>query len=317
MTWRLVVPPTWGTRGDPHWLPAVGADAWQRVFRTEDLAARTVQERGGQLPWRVAAETAHLLASVLEFYRTQLRVAEDEAASCPHAAAHLSALGAADVGAEPPTRTHPAGPWRVRTLDGGQPVTISAHPSVDGAEGEVVARRTGDASVVCWAEPGLQGDGPASKGRGWQPRVSRQVRFRAFAVEDAIAHLCAGAAGGGTGPDVLDTGLLCLLGQAAWRSICEYRTLMAAIWTDLESCSRADDHERRAAVAIDGCTSPTAEGPGGAWRHVLLLDGGEGVELSVHGGALGAAASVAVDRSTDDRGLHWAEPVAAGRRPAL
>jgi hypothetical protein len=270
----------------------------------------------------VVAETSHLLASVLAPYRAQLRVAEDEAAACPRSSAHLGALSAAGAGADPPSRSHPPGPWRVRAWQRDSAVVVARHESVDQAEGEVVARRTGDASVVCWAEPDLGPSPPPADAAagGWRPRVDPARRQAAFAVEDAIASLCAGAAGGATGPDVLDVGLLCLLGQAALRSIHEYRTLMAAIWTDLEACPHVNDHEAGAAAGMEACTDQGPIGPAGPWRHLLLVrreTGPEPVVLSAHEGQAGASASVAVARAADDEGLHWTEPVVAGHRRGL
>lgn len=285
------------------------------------MAGRFLRDHGGTLPWRTAAECSSLLASVLEAYRIQLRTAEDEAARCPQAPLHLAALEAISRGAEPPTRSHPPGAWRVRAWEGGRVVMVARHSSVDGAEGDAVARRTGAAGVVCWAEPDLGPVPPPSDGRGWRPRVDKELRYNAFAVEDAVASLCAGAADGATGPDVLDVGLLCLLSQAAWRSILEYRALLAGTWASLESCPHADDHEAGAEAAMSSYTEENPSGAAGPWRHVLLLhhqvSTSEAVELSVHQSRIGAAASVAVERATDEAGIRWSEPVAAGPRRDL
>ncbi|MGI9032525.1 MAG: hypothetical protein ACR2HY_02355 [Acidimicrobiales bacterium] len=97
----------------------------------------------------------------------------------------------------------------------------------------------------------------------------------------------------------------------------EYRTLPAATWTDLEGCAHAADHEAGATAAMGAMTDPGDSGPGGQWRHVLLFAEHQPVELSVHAGRAGAAASVAVARATDDEAIHWAEPVLAGPRPTL
>lgn len=319
-TWRLVVPPAWGTRGDPAWLPSTGGDGWRNVFRGEDMAAHVLRDQGRSLPWRLVADASAGLASVLAYYRDQLRVAEDEAAHCQGSRSHLAALAAAGDGAEPPSRSHPTGPWRVRVLANGSAAVVGRYPSVDGAEGDAAGRRTGDASVVCWAEPDVGPGPPITAGAGWRPRVDPDVRYAAFAVEEAVAALCAGAADGATGPDVLDVGLLCLLGEAAWRSIQEYRTLMAAVWVDLEACAQAEVHDTRAEAAVAASTDPVRDGPAGPWRHLLMVERATGlapVEVSVHQGQAGAAASVAVDRATDDEGLHWAEPVVVGPRADL
>jgi len=284
------------------------------------MAAHVLRDQGPSLPWRLVADASAGLASVLAYYRDQLRVGEDEAAHCQRSGSHLAALAAAGDGAEPPSRSHPTGPWRVRTWVKGSAAVVGRYPSVDGAEGDAAARRTGDASAVCWAEPDVGPAPPITAGAGWQPRVDPDLRYAAFAVEEAIAALCAGAADGATGPDVLDVGLLCLLGEAAWRSIHEYRTLMAAVWTDLEACSQAEAHDIRAEAAVAASTDRGREGPAGPWRHVLMVQpatGPQPAEVSVHQGQAGAAASVAVDRATDGEGLHWAEPVVVGPRADL
>ncbi len=320
MTWRLVVPPCWGTRGDPVWVPGNGGEAWRRVFTAEDMAGRILREQGESLPWRVAAQSSFLLASVLGPYRAQLRVAEGEAERCQWSSLHLAVLAAASQGVEPPSRSHPPGSWRVRAWQGGETALVARHESIDRAEGDAAARRTGDGTVVCWAEPDVGAAPPTTSAPGWQPRVDRDLRYTAFAVEEAVESLCAGAADGATGPDVLDVALLCQLGQAAWRSIHEYRTLLAAAWGGLEACPEADEHEAGAAAAIGAHVEPGTVGPAGPWRHVLLVQappGAEPIEVSVHEGRAGASASVAVARATDDEGLHWAEPVVAGPRRNL
>lgn len=98
-----------------------------------------------------------------------------------------------------------------------------------------------------------------------------------------------------------------------------YRTLLAAIWTDLESCPHAEDHEAGAA-AMSSYTDEEPHGPAGPWRHLLLLNrphASEPVEISVHQSRVGASASVAVERATDEYGIRWAEPVVAGPRRGL
>jgi hypothetical protein len=184
---------------------------------------------------------------------------------------------------------------------------------VDGAEGDVVARRTGDDALLCWAEPDVGAVPAVSPCRGWQPRVDAELRRAVSAVEDAAAALCAGAVGGATGPDVLDDRLLRLLAQTAWRSICEYRTLMAGIWTDLERCARSAEHEVGAAAAMAEATSGADARESRRWRHVVRAGGGASaalVEVSVHGDRPAAAASVAVARAIDATTIRWSEPVA-------
>lgn len=321
VTWRLTVPPTWGGRGDRAWLPANHTEGWRRVFASEDFAAGVLRQDGSQLPWRTAAEATSLLSSVLVHYRLQLQIAEEEAARCQHAGRHLAALEAASRGAEPPARTHPAGAWHVRALVGGAPVLLGSHPSVHGAEGEAAARRTGNASLACWAEPDTGPAPPAQEGPGpgWEPRVDPEIRRVAFAVEDAVAALCAAAATGGTGPDVLDVDLLCLLGEVAHRSILEYRTLLAALWTEMDTCPHAQDHERRSERALAACTHPGDDGPAGAWRHLVLVgdSAAQAVEFAVYRSQAAAGAAVAVARATDELGTYWAEPVMVGKRPTL
>ncbi|MGH9226823.1 MAG: hypothetical protein ACRD2W_24240 [Acidimicrobiales bacterium] len=311
VTWRLVVPAKWGRRGDPSWLPAVGADAWRKLFASEDMAGQVLRDQGRSLPWRVASEASSLLASVLGHYRVQLRVAEDVAAGCERSGQHLAALAAASAGCEAPTRTHPPGPWRVSARLDGTVGPVAGHPSVDGAEGDAAARRAGAPSLVCWAEPGLSDVDPAAAAvPGWEPRVERETRWAAFAVEEAVAALCAAPGLGLTGPDVLDVRLLCMLGDASWRCIHEYRNLMAAVWTDLERCPFTARHEDEAAAAIEASNQAGAATGPLRWRHVVLA-GDRPTELSVHDTWRHAAASVAVARATDDAGIYWAEPVLA------
>lgn len=325
VTWRLVVPPSWGTRGDPKWLPRNGGEGWRRLFASEDMAGQVLREEGRSLPWKTLAECTALLAGVLPHYRVQLRIAEFEAAHCEHAEAHLAALAAGGAGAEPLRRTHPPGPWRLLTLGAGGSgsALVAGYPSVDGAEGDAAARRVGDAGLVYWAAPAF-GAAPAAattgSQAGWVPLIDGAVRRASFAAEDAVVALCASAAERATGPDTLDAGLLCLLGESAWRSIHEYRTLLAAAWDDIEACPHDPMHEERAAEAIFASTHPDADGPGGPWRHVTLLDRGngpEGAEIATHAGYAGASAAVAAARATDEDAIHWAEPVAAGVRPPL
>lgn len=320
VTWRLTIPPAWGGRVDRSWLPAVGADQWRSIFDQEDFAGRVLHQHGPALGWRAAAEAVSLLSSVPAQYRLYLRLAEEEAVRCEHATRHLDALTAAGRGAEPPARTHPPGPWRLRALVDGRPVTGAHHPSVDGAEGDAVARRTGFASLACWAEPDPDRDRPdpdlCGPVPGWRPQVDHEVRRVAFAVEDAVASVCRAAASAFTGPDVIDARLLCLLGEAAYRSILEYRTLLAGIWTDLEACPHHDEHESGAEQAMADVTVAEDVGPTGPWRHVRLLGGGP-VEVAVHDGQANAAAAVAAARLTEETGIHWAEPVISGSRRDL
>ncbi|MGH3754086.1 MAG: hypothetical protein ACRDRP_15595, partial [Pseudonocardiaceae bacterium] len=146
---------------------------------------------------------------------------------------------------------------------------------------------------------------------GWTPAVDTALRLTAFAAEDSVATLCAAAATGHTGPDVLSSQLLCKLGLVTHRMILEYRTLFRAAWTDLDACGRSAAHDADAETRLTAMPKPAADGPGGPWRHALLFDG-RAVEMSVHAGRPAAAASVAAQRAVDERSIRWAEPVAAG-----
>ena len=140
-------------------------------------------------------------------------------------------------------------------------------------------------------------------------RVDRALRLAAVAVEDAVAALYTAAATGHTGPDVLDTRLLCMLGVATHRMICEYRTLFRGAWTDLEACERAAEHDAAAEGRLAAVPDPA---PGGVWRHVLLVAGSV-QEVSLHEGRVAAAASVAAARAVDESGCGgpsgWHAPV--------
>ncbi|MGH9000916.1 MAG: hypothetical protein ACRDY7_16160 [Acidimicrobiia bacterium] len=120
-------------------------------------------------------------------------------------------------------------------------------------------------------------------------------------------------------PEVVDTRLLCLLGEAAWRSILGYRTLLAAVWDDMTACEHEAHHEARCADALASATHLDESGAGSAdhWRHLTLGDRPEGlaaIELGLHCGHRAVTAAVAAARLTDAEGIYWALPVAA--RPA-
>ncbi len=311
VTWRLELPAGWGGRLDPEWLPRGGTESWRQVFAGEDRAGAVFAAGGGGLRWSQLAAVGHGLADTLEQYRLQWRVAEETATGCPVAAAeHLAAL-AVDDSLQPPQRSLPEGPWRLCGLVDGHPATLARFASVDLAEGAAVAHRTGAAHCVSWAEPEAAGPPPPDAPHGgWSPRVDSTLRLTAFAVEDAVAQLCAAAATGHTGPDVLDTGLLCMLGVAIHRMILEYRTLFRAAWTELEACRRSAEHDAEAEGRLAVVPGPV---PGGAWRHVLLAARSVH-EVSVHDGRVAAGASVAAARAVDDSGVRWAEPVAVADR---
>lgn len=313
VTWRLEILAGWGTRLDPAWLPTDGADTWRRVFEAEDLAGRVFAAGGAGLAWTQLADAAHTLTGVLEQYRMQWRCAEEIAAGCPAAAAaHLSSM-AVPAGLRPPRRTHPDGRWRTCALQDGVPVALTEHADADLAEGTAVAHRTLAADRAVWAEPVAGGPAPAITGEpGWLPAVDTDLRLRAFAAEDAVATLAAAAATHHTGPDVLSTDLLCLLGRAAHHMIREYRTLFRAAWTDLEGCVHAAAHDADAEALLAAAASTPEKGPGGRWHHVEL-DGAHVRRVQRLPGLAAAAASVSAYRATDEVGVRWAEPASRGR----
>jgi hypothetical protein len=318
VTWRLELPGAWGGRLDPAWLPTGGQEGWRRVFEVEDLAARVFSAGGAGLRWAQLAEAAAVLAGTLAEYRMQWRVAEQVAAGCPTGAdGHLAAL-AVDPALGPPRRSHPGGRWRLCGLVDGSPVTLDEFDSSDLAEGCAVAHRTGAAAQAYWAQPVAAGPAAPSGARdqGWTPVVDTALRLAAFAAEESVATLCAAAATGHTGPDVLSRRLLCQLGLVTQRMILEYRTLFRAAWTDMDACGLSAAHDAEAEARLTAMPRPAADGPGGPWRHALLVDGCA-VEVSVHAGLPAAAASVAAQRAVDERSIRWAEPVAAGLRPAV
>ncbi len=318
VTWRLELPGAWGGRLDPAWLPTGGTEGWRRVFEGEDLAARVFSAGGAGLRWAQLAEAAAALARTLAEYRLQWRVAEQVAAGCPTGAdGHLAAL-AVGPALRPPLRNHPGGRWRLCGLVDGSPVTLDELDSPDLAEGCAVAHRTGAPGQAYWAEPAaaVPVAPPAARDHGWTPAVDTALRLAAFAAEDSVAMLCAAAATGHTGPDVLSTRLLCKLGLATHRMILEYRTLFRAAWTEMEACGLGAAHDADAEARLTAMPAPAADGPGGPWRHALLVDGCA-VEMSVHAGLPAAAASVAAQRAVDERSIRWAEPVAAAPRRTL
>jgi hypothetical protein len=316
VTWRLELPGAWGGRLDPAWLPTGGTEGWRRVFAGEDLAARVFSAGGAGLRWTQLAEAAATLAGTLAEYRMQWWVAEQVAAGCPTGAdRHLAALAVSPT-LRPPRRNRPGGRWRLCGLVDGSPVTLDEFDSSDLAEGCAVAHRTGTAQAH-WAEPAaaVPAAPPGTRARSWTPAVDTALRLTAFAAEDSVATLCAAAATGHTGPDVLSGRLLCELGLVTHRMILEYRTLFRAAWTEMESCGLGAAHDADAEARLSAMPRPAVDGPGGPWRHALLVDG-DAVEVSVHAGLPAAAASVAAQRAVDERSLRWAEPVAAvPRRP--
>lgn len=328
VTWRLAVPRAWSAGLDPEWLPRRGADGWRRVFQQEDTAGRVFLDRIAlEMPWKDLARAAADLSLCTYFYRVQLRVSEAAAGSCGRADEHLVALAEA-VPDQVPTRTEPPGAWRVRALAGGTLATLAEHDSADGAEGDAAARRSGDAGLACWAEPAhapppneVEIDDRPPLDLGWQPSHLPSRRIRVFAVEDAARSLLVAAADRHLGPDVVTSQMLATLGAAAWVMVRQYRAELAAIWTQLESCPSADDHEAAADVAM-GQLQGRPDGPGpGRWRHVELADlegrGLTAIELSDHDGLATAAASVAAARASDHEHVRWSEPVRAGSRPFL
>lgn len=310
VTWRLEIAGRWGGRLDPTWLPSGDTDGWRRIFETEDLAGRVFAAGGGGLKWAALADAAASIASVLEQYRMQWRVAEQVSATCPvGAAAHLGAM-VAPAGLRPPRRTRPAGRWRVCTVTETGPVVVSEHAGVDLAEGTVVAHRTLAADEVWWAEPVDSGVRTAGGMPGWVPRADTGMRLAAFAAEESVATFCAAATTGHTGPDVLSTKILSKLGMAAHRMILEYRTLLRSVWTDMDACPLGTTHDADADALLKAAPDTPDVGPGGRWRHALLVD--DTVEtVSEHDGRSAAAASVAAYRGIDEVGIRWAEPLAA------
>jgi len=295
------------------------------VFDQEDMSGRLFLDPGVlAMPWKVLASAATQMASCPFFYRVQLRASEESARCCQRADGHLAALARA-VPEHVPTRTEPPGGWRVRALADGWPATLAEHPSADLAEGEAAARRCGDDQLACWAEPVGTPSRYASEHRppppdvGWQPAQLPQRRLRVFAVEDAARSLLAAAASHHLGPDVVTAEMLATLGARAWVMVRQYRAELAALWTEMERCPAADDHEDAADVSMARLKGlPDGPGPG-RWRHVQMIDlagrGPTAIELSDHDGLAAAAASVAAARAVDNDTLRWAEPVRAGERP--
>ncbi len=316
VTWRLELRSGWGERLDPTWLPSNGTEGWARVFQVEDLAGQVCAAGGAGMRWAQMAQTAAHLSSVLEQYRLQWRIAEQVAGGCPvDADAHLAAM-AVPAGMLPPRRMRPDGRWRLCAIDGDRSVVLGEHGSADLAEGAAVAARTGAADRAYWAEPveaepvGARPEPADGTGGRWAPRVDTGLRLVAFAAEESVATLCSAAATGHTGPDVLSKRLLCRLGLATHQMIKEYRTILRAAWVDLEACPRAEDHEADAEAAVGAVPEPSTDGPAGRWRHAVLIDGATRA-VSEHDGRAAASASVAAYRGVDERGVRWAEPVAA------
>jgi hypothetical protein len=310
VTWRLELPLTWGGRWDPAWVPTGDPQSWRQIFAMEDRAGAVFAAGGGDLTWKQLAVAVAQLSRVLEQYRMQLRAADEVAAACPVAAAgHVAAL-AVPADLAPPRCSGPPGPWRVRVLDGAVPAVVGTVEAMDLAEGSVAAARAAAPARVCWAEPvGARGAMPQGA-PGWLPGTDRELRLRAFGAEEAVAALCAAAATGHTGPDVVGTALLCQLGVAVHRMILEYRTLFRDVWTDLDACDRTAQHDADATalLAADGDGDPDAR----RWRHVVLDDGAVRT-VSEYADRGAATASVAAHRAVDDQGVRWAEPVGVDR----
>lgn len=326
VTWRMEVPTAWGAGLDPSWVPERGGDIWRRVFAQEDSSGQLFLDRRVlDMPWKHLVTVTTQMAFIPFFYRVQLRASEESARNCERADEHLVGLERA-VPDDVPTRTQPPGAWRTRALVDGVTVTLADRPSADLAEGEAAARRCGDADLACWAEPlhaALPEDiGPRPPSTlGWLPSHLPERRLRAFAVEDAAQSLLAAASGRHLGPDVLSSEMLATLGAAAWVMVRQYRAELAVIWSQLERCPDADDHEA-AADRVMARLQGQPDGPGpGRWRHVELAGlegrGPTAIELSDHDGFASAAASVAGARAFDQDTLRWAEPVKAGPRPFL
>ncbi len=326
ITFRLAVPRAWGASLDPNWLPKRGSEGWRRLFAQEDQSGRLfLDARLQTMPWKDLALAATQMAFCPFFYRLQLRASEEAAHICEQADHHLEALERA-VPEQVPTRTEPPGAWRVRALVEDWPVTLVEHPSADRAEGEAATRRCGDAELACWAEPvnaplEEERSRPPPLDLGWRPSHLPARRQQVFAVEDAARNLLAAASGQYLGPDVVTTTMLATLGAAAWVMVRQYRAELSALWTQLERCPAADEHEGAADGAMERLKGlPDGPGPG-RWRHVELADlegrGLTAIELSDHDGLASAAASVAAARAVDHRTPRWAEPVRAGARPFL
>lgn len=311
VTWRLEIPAGWGQRLDPAWLPTSGTDGWRRVFAGEDAAARVFAAGGGGLQWKVLAQVAAQLAEVLQHYRMQWWCAESVARGCPVAAdAHVAAM-AVPRGLRAPSRSGPGGPWRVCVLDDTRPAIVADHASVDLAEGAATAHRAMAADRPWWAEPVAAGPPPDHTAEpGWLPFCDSDLRLAAFAAEDAVADLTAAAALAHAGPDVLDIRLLCMLGEATYHMIREYRTLFAAVWGELEGCVQADAHDADAEALLAAAPVAPDRGPGGRWHHMWLADGRARV-VNRHPSRAAAAASVAASRATDGTTgdtARWSEP---------
>ncbi|MDN5861648.1 MAG: hypothetical protein L0H84_23855 [Pseudonocardia sp.] len=321
VTWRLEIPAGWGQRLDPAWLPSSGTASWQQVFAGEDAAAQVFAAGGGGFAWKVLAQVAAQLCQVLDQYRRQWWSAESVARACPVAAdAHVAAM-AVPRGLRAPRRSGPGGPWRVCVLDEGMSATVAEWESVDLAEGATGAHRTPAADRPWWAEPVAAGPAPDRAAEpGWLPFVDSELRLTAFAAEDAVADITSAAATVHLGPDVLDTRLLCTLGEATHHMIREYRTLFAAVWDDLEGCAQAQTHDADAEALMEAAPAVPDRGPGGRWHHMLLIDGRAQV-VNRHVSRTAAAASVAASRATDGMAgdvVRWSEPAArtaARRRP--
>jgi hypothetical protein len=247
---------------------------------------------------------------VLEQYRMHWRVADEVVGVCPERAqAHLATM-AAPRGLRPPSRTHPAGAWRVCELRDGTPVMLGEYADVDLAEGAAVAHRTLEARRAIWTEPVASGAGPAGQAEpGWLPRVDTDMRLRAFAVEDAVDALARAAGGRYVGPEILDERLLCTIGLAAHHMIREYRTLLRAVWIDADECPHAADHDAQAEARLHAAPGEPAKGPAGRWRHMELDPALRRMwALNRHPSRAAALAAVAAGRATDEESLRWAEP---------
>lgn len=305
VTWRLELLRGWGERLDPAWLPSGDTEGWRRIFETEDLAGRFCAAGGGGLNWRNLAGAVHALTDVLEQYRLQWCAAEQVAAGCPVAAeAHIAAMVVPD-GLRPPRRMRPDGPWRLCAQLDGAVVGLGEFASADLAEGAAAAARCGGARL-CWAEPiSARADAPPTgEIERWLPRVDTDLRLVAFAAEESVADLARAAATGHTGPDVITKKLLCRLGSAAHQFVKEYRTLLRDVWTDMEACAHATEHDAQAEVVLGELSADAVEGQ---WQHLMLADG-EVRTVSRYDGLPTTAASVAAYRAVDERTVRWAAP---------
>jgi len=280
VTWRLELYAGWGARLDESWLPTSGTEEWRKIFEGEDMAGRVFAAGGPGINWPSLAGAAAALTSVLEQYRMHWRVADEIVGACPsRAEAHLATM-AAPRGLRPPSRTHPAGAWRVCELRDGTPLMLGEYADVDLAEGAAVAHRTLEARRAVWTEPVASGAGPEARAEpGWLPRVDTDLRLRAFAVEDAVDALARAAGGRYVGPEVLDERLPCTIGLAAHHMIREYRTLLRAVWIDADECPHAAEHDAQAETRLHArVAGGTGEGPRRA--------------VAAHGARPGAAADV-------------------------